>query len=153
MLWICDFCGKPYSNESEVALCEGHHIAVQEFKDGKLNEVGLAQRLGFDVSTPQAQENAVKNIQNMFTGGSDYLLGDKTPGVFKPHLNVSGRFIGTTKVHGNGKAQIPFDIRVALGLKDEDFIFWYEFDGRYYISPSEEMRPWVKGKTYFSGKG
>jgi bifunctional DNA-binding transcriptional regulator/antitoxin component of YhaV-PrlF toxin-antitoxin module len=45
--------------------------------------------------------------------------------------------VGFSKMFGNGKAQIPKQVREGLGLEDGSGIVWIEEDGRYYLESAE----------------
>ena len=60
------------------------------------------------------------------------------------------KFMAATTIHSDGRTQIPFPIRQQLGLADGAHLFWYELDGRYFISPTPIDDSSATGKTYFS---
>jgi len=50
--------------------------------------------------------------------------------------DIKGTIICVRKVQDKGRVQIPSEIRKALGVRDDDDVYWIELDGRYYIAKS-----------------
>jgi len=107
--------------------------AFKDYYEGKLDELGLAKKLGFPTATEQEQINAIQAIRDMTT--------PQNPP--RPFTGGAGIFIDNTTVTSGGKTQIPAAIRNKWRLKDGDKIHWYEKDGDIIIVPST---PWRKGR-------
>jgi len=49
--------------------------------------------------------------------------------------------MGTTKIHGDGRTQIPATIRAIWGVRDEDFVFWYRQGDQILLAPQSYTAP------------
>ena len=145
--WICDHCGNFYSEKNQAQFCEARHKALSQWAEGNIDDLQLAASLGFDVSTPQAQAEAIQKVRDMTLGGQD--LSAKSP-MSRPFLGGAGTIVALTQVHSGGRTQIPAQIRGAMGLSDGDNVVWYEKEGRFYITSVAEIPYWDKGKGYVS---
>ena len=107
--------------------------AFQDYYEDKLDELGLAQILGFPTETEPEQAESIQKIRDMITP-------QNTP---RPFTGGVGIFIGSTKVTSGGKTQIPAAIRKLWGLKDGHLLRWFDKNGDIIIVPST---PWRKGR-------
>ncbi len=118
--------------------------AFQDYYEGKLDELGLAKKLGFPTKTKKERKESEQKILDMTTGGRDSTFQPKSPG--RPPLPFTGGtgvFIDNTTVTSGGKTQIPAAIRNKWQLKDGDKIHWFEKNGDIIIVPST---PWREGR-------
>jgi len=145
--WYCDHCGAFYQDKNQAQFCEARHQALSQWAADQIDDLGLAVAMGFDVSTPQAQAEAIQRVRDMTVGGQD--LGAKSA-ASRPFTGGMGAIVGLTQVHSGGRTQIPAQIRQAMGLQDGDNLVWYEKDARYYITTVAEIPYWDKGKGYYS---
>lgn len=117
--------------------------ALQDYKDGKIDELGLAKKLGIPTKTKEEKQIAIQQVRDMTTGGHDYTFSVKTPGKALPFTGGVGIFIKSTRVTSGGKVQIPIDIRKEWGLQDGQTVHWFEKNGDIILVPST---PWRQGK-------
>lgn len=121
------------------------HQALEAYARGEADELAVAEAMGLDLSTEKAQLSAIQSIRNMTLSGAS------------PRINSAGSrvstFHGVTMLHGVGRTQVPRRIRDTLGLRDGDYVFWYEVDGMIVLSPHEMSTDWMKGNvTYMATK-
>ena len=145
--WYCTHCGAFYMEKIEAQACETRHQALTDWANERIDELGVAVAFGFDVSTPEAQAEAIQRVRDMIVGGQN--LGAKSAAA-RPFTGGMGAIVGLTQVHSGGRTQIPAQIRQAMGLQDGDNLVWYEKDARYYITTVGEIPYWDKGKGYYS---
>lgn len=146
-MWFCDGCGAAHQKKPEATACEALHVAWTDWSAGKIPDLQLAKRLGYPVVTKQEQEIALKRIKDLTTGGRDHTFQEKVAGAPSPAFGgAKGILIDMTKMHSNGRVQVPAQIRRQLGLQDGNNVFWYELGGRYFISPRELSTTYQRGK-------
>lgn len=138
--WFCNGCGTFYKEKHLVETCEARHQAIQDYADEKIDELTLAQVLGYPVDTPKNQAIAIQRIRD-FTAGAK-----PVPERERKHKGAEGRLVNITTIHGDGRTQIPFEIRRDLGLQDGHKVFWYEKNGEIIIRTSEIRTAWREGR-------
>ena len=119
------------------------HRALEAYARGEADELAVAEAMGLDTSTEKAQLTAIQSVRNM--SGASVKTSSTGPRV--------STFRGVTKLHGDGRTQVPREIRDILGLRDGDYVFWYEVSGMYVLSPREMNVDWMRGNlTYTATK-
>ena len=106
--------------------------AFQDYYEGKIDELGLARKLGFPTKTKKEQKESEQKILDM--------TPERSP---LPFTGGAGIFIDSTKVTSGGKTQIPAVIRNNWGLKDGDKLLWFNKNGDIIMVPST---PWRQGR-------
>ncbi len=146
-MWFCNGCGASYQKKPEALACEALHGAWKNWAEGKITDLQLAAALGYDVSTEEKQRIALQRIKDLTTGGRDHTFQEKVAGAPAPAFGgAKGNLVGMTTMVGNGRVQVPAQIRRQLGLQDGHNVFWYELGGRYFISPRELSTTYQRGK-------
>ena len=111
--WICDLCRKSYRLKRDASLCEKRDKALRSWALGEISDQEYADAVGVSVESVK-----------LMAGGP----------VARRDMGSLGVFVAATQIYGNGRAQIPIQIRTSLGMKDGDNIFWFKgADGRYFI--------------------
>jgi len=145
--WICNVCGVFHGSKPEALACEAMHRAWKDWADGKITDLQLAPILGYPVGTEQEQMIAIQRINDFTRGGRDSTFQEKVAGA--PPLafgGAKGNLISMNLMHSDGRVQVPVQIRRQLGLQDGHNVFWYELEGRYFISPRELSATYQRGK-------
>ena len=118
--------------------------ALQDYADEKIDDLQLAQKLGYPTETENEKAIAIQRVRDMTIGGSDTTLKPKKPGRPPlPFMGGTGIFIDQTTVTSGGKTQIPASIRKEWNLEDGQVVMWFDHNGDIVLVPST---PWRKGK-------
>jgi len=148
--YMCDKCRSTYPTPEEASQCEHVHQVMVAYSRGEADELAVAEAMGFDLSTEKAQLSAIQSVRNMLLSGASPTL-DRTKAYTMGARATT--FHGVTTLHGDGRTQVPRNVRDALKLKDGDYVFWYEVSGMFVISPQEMNADWMKGHaTYIASK-
>lgn len=132
--FVCEGCRTAYPSRDEAALCEQRHDLMQRWREGKVDDLAVAQGLGLPVDTPANKAISLRSVRNMLQKGADTSLKAETL-VGASMRESPPIFMGTTKIHGDGRTQIPATIRSLWGLKDDDFVHWYRQGDSILITP------------------
>lgn len=162
--WICEVCNTFYPEKRMATFCERRHATLQQYRAGNIDELEVAKAWGYDLSTPEKKAKALEIVRNMVAdmeiGGVDLQpkVADAPP---RPFTGGVGRLLAVTKMHSNGRIQVPIDIRNAMHVRDEqtgqmrpiqdgDPVYWYELNERFFIREAVEDSGWRTGKGHFS---
>jgi bifunctional DNA-binding transcriptional regulator/antitoxin component of YhaV-PrlF toxin-antitoxin module len=126
------------------------HKTLEAYARGEIDELSVAEELHLDTSTEKTQMSAIQSVRNMMLSGASPTLDTKKAYTMGDRAST---FHGVTTLHGEGRTQVPRRIRDALGLRDGDYVFWYEVDGMIVLSPHEMSTDWMRGNvTYMATK-
>ena len=110
---------------------------MKAWADGEIDDQKLADYLGI----------AVESVVMMTRGGSDATLTEKRPGEHKIFQGGMGVLVNITKLHSEGRTQVPYQVRDEMGLNDGDTVYWYRSpDGRFYIDNHQVTLEGFTGK-------
>lgn len=138
--WLCEGCKTSFKYKKEAKACEQKHKVQEWLKAWANNEIDdqeLADFLGIDV----------ESVRLMTVGGIDVTLSEKKPGERMMFHGGIGTLENITKMHSDGRTQVPHTIRKEMGLKDGDTVYWYKSpDGRFYIDNIQVTSDFPRGK-------
>lgn len=136
--FVCEGCRTAYPSRDEAAVCEQRHDLMQRWREGKVDDLAVAQGLGLPVDTPENKAISLRSVRNMLQKGADTSLKAETL-VGVTMREAPPLFVGTTRIHGDGRTQIPAAIRSAWGAKDDDFVHWYRQGDTIILVPHQQV--------------
>jgi len=148
--YVCEGCRSAYPTRLEAEACEFRHDLMQRWKEGKIDDLAVAQGIGLPTGTPEEKAVSLRSVRNLLQKGADISLRAETlvgsymreaPPVFK----------AVTKIFSNGAVQVPAEIRGLWGVKDGDFLFWYR-QGDHIIVTSENYNASHRQPHFIGGK-
>ena len=135
--WLCEVCRTTFKYKKDAKDCEEVHEWWKSWGRGEIEDQALADFLGISVDS----------IRDMTRGGHDPTISEKIPGKRTPFHGSVGTLENITKMHSDGRTQVPHTIRNEMGLKDGDRVYWYKSpDGRFYIDNQQVTSNFPKGK-------
>jgi len=149
--YVCSGCGAGYSTKKQVERCEGRHRLFTLWGEGKVDDLAVAEGLGLPTDTPEAKKTSLRSVRNMLMKGADSSLSVETL------RGVSMRvappiFMAVTKIHGDGRVQVPAEIRGIWGAADGDFVFWYRQGDTILLTPSHSEAQHRKPHYTYTGE-
>ena len=135
--WLCEGCKTSFKYKKEAKACEQRHKWLKAWAVGEITDEQLADFMGIHV----------ESVKAMTLGGVDVTLSEKKPGERTMFQGGIGILENITKMHSDGRTQVPHTIRKEMGLKDGDTVYWYKSpDGRFYIDNIQVTSDFPRGK-------
>jgi len=138
--YVCERCRTAYPSREEADTCESRHRLIQMWHEGKVDDLAVARGLGLPTDTPEHTKTSLMSVKNLLQKGADTTLRAET--MTGTSMRVAPPIlVAVTKVYGDGRTQIPAEIRVTWAVKDEDFVFWYRQGDNIILAPQSQMAP------------
>ena len=139
-VYICDRCRTAYPTKVDAEKCEARHRLIEMWREGKIDDLAVARGLGLPTDTPEQIKSSLRSVANLLQKGADTSLSADTM-VGATMRESPPILVGVTKIHGDGRTQIPATIRGIWGVKDEDFVFWYRQGDHVLLAPQSYTAP------------
>lgn len=149
--YVCEGCGSAYLTRGEAETCEGKHTLFRRWEKGEVDDLEVAEGLGLPVDTPHDKEVSLRSVRNMLQGGADTSLkADTMKGAVM--REAPPVLVAVTKLHGDGRVQVPVAVRNIWGVGDGDFVFWYRQGDAILLGPSHTEAPHRQPHYTYKGK-